>query len=73
MPMYYLFTIALVLVWFVFPQGFKNVYISAEAIIKSLCFIPYYIGDSGPILSLGWTLNYEIFFYVIVGLFAIFF
>lgn len=67
MPMYYLFTITLVFIWLIYPDGFKNVYISGEAIIKSLCFIPYYIGDSGPILSLGWTLNFEIFFYIVVG------
>ena len=70
-PMYYLFTIALICAWLVYPGLFKNVYISAEAIVKSLCFIPYYVGDSGPILSLGWTLNYEIFFYVTVGVFSI--
>ena len=37
---------------------------------KSLLFIPY-LDDSGafrPVLSQGWTLNYEMFFYLIFGL-----
>ena len=72
-PMYYLFTIALVCIWAFFPEAFKTVQISASSIVKSLCFIPYYLGGSGPILSLGWTLNYEIYFYVTVGIFAVIF
>ncbi len=72
-PMYYLFTIGVACAWAIYPQGFNNVFVSLEAIVKSLLFIPYYIGDSGPILSLGWTLNYEIFFYVTAGVLAIFF
>ena len=68
-PMYYLFTILVILAWVVYPVGFTNLYVSFSSIVKSLFFIPYEVGNSGPILSLGWTLNYEIFFYVIVGLF----
>jgi peptidoglycan/LPS O-acetylase OafA/YrhL len=66
-PMYYLFTFLLILAWLLYPSGFKNVVVNTEAILKSLFFIPYYVGDSGPILSLGWTLNYEIYFYVLAG------
>ena len=70
-PMYYLFTISVILVWAIYPAGVANAFISYTSIFKSLLFIPYVVGDSGPILSLGWTLNYEMFFYVTVGLFSI--
>lgn len=71
--MYYLFTGLVILVWLIYPQGMINVYISATSIYKSFLFIPYTIGDSGPILSLGWTLNYEMFFYVTVGIWVMLF
>ncbi len=67
-PMYYLFTLLVILVWLIYPQSMNNVYVSAQSVYKSLLFIPYTIGASGPILSIGWTLNYEIFFYITVGL-----
>jgi peptidoglycan/LPS O-acetylase OafA/YrhL len=70
-PMYYLFTILVILVWAIYPEGFDNVYVSISSIVKSLLFIPYVVDNSGPILSLGWTLNYEMFFYVIVGIFSL--
>jgi peptidoglycan/LPS O-acetylase OafA/YrhL len=72
-PMYYLFTILVIVVWAVYPEAFASVYISYSSVIKSLLFIPYVVGNSGPILSLGWSLNYEMFFYVTVGLFLILF
>jgi exopolysaccharide production protein ExoZ len=38
-------------------------------VIKSLLFIPYFNknGTMGPVVSPGWTLNYEMFFYAIFG------
>ncbi len=71
-PMYYLFTISVIFVWIIYPNGFANVFISPTSVAKSLFFIPYVVGNSGPILSLGWTLNYEMFFYVTVGLSSLF-
>lgn len=40
------------------------------AIIKSMFFVPYVnsAGHYQPILNVGWTLNYEIYFYLIFGL-----
>ncbi len=41
-----------------------------EAAIKSALFVPYF-GEGGniwPVLVPGWTLNYEMFFYLLVGL-----
>jgi hypothetical protein len=72
-PMYYLVTFAISLLWFVKPTFFYNTIVNAEALIKSLLFIPYAIGNSGPILLSGWTLNYEMYFYLITGLAVILF
>jgi len=68
-PMYYLVTVFLIVLWLIRPGFFHNVYVDATTIIKSLFFIPYTIGDGGPILSSGWTLNYEMYFYLIVSFF----
>ena len=41
---------------------------SFSAVLKSLCFIPFF-GEKGliwPVLVPGWTLNYEMFFYLLV-------
>jgi peptidoglycan/LPS O-acetylase OafA/YrhL len=61
-PMYILATMMTIGTALVFPQWFNNIKITVPAVVKSILFIPYKIGDSGPILSLGWTLNNEIFF-----------
>ncbi|MES1156709.1 MAG: acyltransferase [Alphaproteobacteria bacterium] len=41
-----------------------------EGLVKSLLFIPYQRADGNvyPVLFLGWTLNYEMFFYLIFTL-----
>ncbi|PNG24742.1 acyltransferase family protein [Methylocella silvestris] len=68
-PLYWIATL-IAFVFFANQQGdaqFVN-------LIKSLTFIPTFNenGDARPILPIGWTLNYEMFFYVIFAL-ALFF
>jgi exopolysaccharide production protein ExoZ len=44
---------------------------SLSAIVCSLAFIPYYSRDDAafrPLIGVGWTLNYEMFFYAIFAL-----
>ncbi|WP_348823529.1 acyltransferase family protein [Flavobacterium aestuarii] len=65
-PLYYIataFTLSLALFK---PEWFKNVVVNGEAVLKSIFYIPYRINSSGPILSLGWTLNNEMFFYFVM-------
>lgn len=40
------------------------------ALVKSLLFVPYTRGDGQiqPMLFLGWTLNYEMYFYVLMAI-----
>jgi len=70
-PLYFIATFILILVTIKYNHLINNVIVSKEAILKSLLFIPYRIENSGPILSLGWTLNNEMLFYLLcsIGLF----
>ncbi|MBA3837194.1 MAG: acyltransferase [Sphingomonas sp.] len=66
-PLYWLITIALASAVVVLPNMFRSVNVTPAGWLKSLAFIPYVNGDLGmtPILHVGWTLNYEMFFYAI--------
>lgn len=71
-PLYWLITLAMVGLVALAPAIFKTTQISPAAIVKSLLFIPYDSlsapGNAWPILVPGWTLNYEMFFYLIFTL-----
>lgn len=65
-PLYYSVTLFTMILVILFPFLFHSYEISVEYVIKSLLFIPYYHnGIPGPVMELGWTLNYEMFFYLI--------
>jgi exopolysaccharide production protein ExoZ len=68
-PLYWAAIAAVVLLVHVFgvrPLGATD---EVGPVIKSLLFIPYMNknGTMGPVVSPGWTLNYEMFFYVLFG------
>jgi exopolysaccharide production protein ExoZ len=71
-PLYYLATAITAVMAFALPNLFKETTFNVEHLIKSLLFIPMYRpGDSGlivPFFRLGWTLNFEMFFYFIFAL-----
>jgi exopolysaccharide production protein ExoZ len=55
------------------PQLFKTTVYDTGQLIMSLLFVPFYNPVSGgihPLYKLGWTLNYEVFFYVSFALLA---
>lgn len=58
-PLYTILTFAWI---FIFIPDFNFNYVNTIKILKSLFFIPY---KGFPILYLGWTLNYEMLFYLI--------
>lgn len=66
-PMYWLITIILFLVALFFRGLLGTTEASLSDLAKSLFFIPYWKspGLAQPLLFLGWTLNYEMFFYFI--------
>lgn len=71
-PLYWLLTLTMVLVWLIFPAMFKVLIVMPEALVKSLLFIPHYSlsykNDIFPLLVPGWTLNFEMFFYLLISL-----
>ena len=75
-PLYWLLTIALAAMALIGPQLFRSTVLSSAYLVKSLLFIPYanpgQDGNLFPLLVPGWTLNFEMFFYLVftVVLFA---
>ena len=69
-PAYWFFTAILVGCLYVFPRGFFYTAFDTESLLKSIMFIPG-LNPSGvgfvPVLTVGWTLNFEMFFYVILA------
>lgn len=67
-PMYWSFTILLIFLFYFFGAYINSEKLNTSMIIQSLLFIPFYnenFGSFSPILNIGWTLNYEMFFYLV--------
>jgi exopolysaccharide production protein ExoZ len=68
-PLYYIASAALALAAAVLPYSFKTTTLDSVHIFKSLLFIPNYSprapNEIIPFYKLGWTLNQEMFFYVV--------
>lgn len=67
-PLYWLATLGLVFMTVLVPALLKSTKWDAGSLEKSLFFIPYYSvsfpDEIWPLLIPGWSLNYEMFFYV---------
>lgn len=68
-PLYWIATLAMVGIAALAPSLFKTLQWDGASLVKSLGFIPYDSlaapGRIAPLLVPGWTLNYEMFFYVL--------
>ena len=66
-PVYWACTVAFVGVAFVLPGLVNGPRPELLGVLRSLFFVPYVneLGAIQPVLTLGWTLNYEMFFYAI--------
>lgn len=66
-PLYYLMTIATYLILLLAPSLFAYTTSNPIFLLKSLFFIPFEISDGiiQPLLRIGWTVNCEIFFYIL--------
>lgn len=72
-PPYWFFTLLVFFLAAYHPNLFSSTRANLAELSKSLFFIPF-IKESGlfrPILFVGWTLNYEMFFYVVLALGAL--
>ena len=67
LPLYSLMTLGTFALLLVFPSMFETTKADGIALLKSLFFIPFDIGGGvlQPILRVGWTVYYEIFFYLL--------
>ncbi|MEO1291410.1 MAG: acyltransferase [Pseudomonadota bacterium] len=63
-PPYWFYTTLMVIALAVVPQFADTARLSAERAFVSYVFFPGWDEPVRPLLSLGWTLNYEAFFYV---------
>lgn len=73
-PLYWAFTLMAAALALVLPELFKTTVFDGQQLLLSLAFIPFYNPASHglhPLYKLGWTLNYEMFFYVSFALLAV--
>jgi peptidoglycan/LPS O-acetylase OafA/YrhL len=68
-PLYWLFTSLMVVTLLIAPSGVKDTDLDPAQILSSYLFLPYerHDGRIAPVVSLGWTLNYEMFFYLLAS------
>ncbi len=69
-PTYYALTLVVFIIALVFPSLLNNTTADSVHLVKSLLFIPFDKNGTGhaPILFLGWTLNYEMYFYLLFAI-----
>jgi exopolysaccharide production protein ExoZ len=70
-PLYWLMTLLTSILAITMPALFLRTRFTWDAFVASLAFVPYPNPGSGsvaPLLKLGWTLNYEMFFYLCFAL-----
>jgi exopolysaccharide production protein ExoZ len=63
-PAYWAATLLITILALAIPSQFRTTVPTAESLIKSLLFIPS-LEPKAPLLLLGWSLNFEAFFYLL--------
>jgi len=69
-PLYWLFTTIYIAAALITPESFFAVKLDPVHIVKSFLFVPAAhptLGLVAPVYTLGWTLNYEMLFYLLFG------
>lgn len=71
-PAYWVITLGVFVLAWIMPSLFSSTTADLRSLVTSLSFLALDHGDgeTGPLLVVGWTLNYEIFFYACVALTA---
>ena len=69
-PLYWLVTFTVFFAALIVPSLFKSVHSDIPTLLSSLFFVPVVQNDTvvNPVLFLGWTLNYEMFFYLLFAI-----
>lgn len=70
LPLYWLCTLILGGSALLLPSLFKTFNTNVETVIRSMLFLPIYNGEGQirPLLQMGWTLHYEVLFYIVTGM-----
>ena len=68
-PLYWFFTLIMAGLLFFFPHLFSAARFDGYGTLLSLLFIPYTstVSPNSPVLAVGWTLSYEMYFYILVA------
>jgi len=68
-PLYWILTLVVAVLAVLVPSLFRTTLVSPEYLLKSLLFVPYanpgQNGDLVPLIVPGWSLNFEMFFYLL--------
>lgn len=67
-PLYWLLTSLLILIGILLPSAFNRLTLDPYSIFSSYLFLSQALSGGHPLLFLGWTLEYEILFYLFFGL-----
>lgn len=71
-PLYWFFTLLMAAILLLLPALFKNTVFDPMAVVQSLAFWPHYSTAQSdqvwPIVAPGWSLNYEMYFYLLFAL-----
>ena len=67
-PTYWVVSSLIILLFFINSNLFNNANFDLKLIISSYFFLSNLINNSLPILNVGWTLEFEMFFYIIFAL-----
>lgn len=73
-PVYWIFNILMLISLLLFSHRINHNNVSWVDVVTSFLFIPHHnsFGAYSPIITLGWTLNFEMFFYVLFALALLF-
>lgn len=67
-PIYWLLTLLVIAIYAVAPFAFREMIISTKWALASFGFLSNAIVDKNPIVAVGWTLEWEMLFYLVFGL-----
>lgn len=67
-PLYWLLTTLLAVTYLVLPSAFREMAITPDWAAASYFFMSAVLQDKGPIINVGWTLEWEMLFYFAFGL-----
>jgi exopolysaccharide production protein ExoZ len=66
-PIYWLLTIVVIALFLFWPSAFREMAITPTWVLTSFAFISNSVTGEHPIVYLGWTLEYEMMFYLVFG------